>query len=134
MLLCEHAPWFFYDVIGRLCSGYPLARLLPSSACLCFAKSVVKIIYRFRPVFLLRFLVGEHDGLGGFVLLVVPPVGLEQDCVDLLETDGFGAVSHGFDHGADTEVFDGSEGAFRASDDELEGFICEGAVRQANAV
>ena len=36
------------------------------------------------------------------------PVGLEEDGVHLLEVDGLGAVSHGFDEGADVEVFNGS--------------------------
>lgn len=62
------------------------------------------------------------------------PVGLEEHCVDLLEIDGFGAVAHGFDERADAEVFDGPERAFRAACDEVEGFIREGGVRQADAV
>ena len=40
------------------------------------------------------------------------PVGLEEDGVNLGKVDGFGAISDGFDHGADAEIFDGTEGAF----------------------
>lgn len=57
-------------------------------------------------------MVGEYDGLGRFVLLVMSPVWLEEDGVDLLEIDGFGTVSNGFNEGGDAEVFHGSEGAF----------------------
>jgi hypothetical protein len=58
------------------------------------------------------FLVGDYDGLGGFVAGVMPPVGLHEHGIDLFEVDGFGVVSHGFDEGADAEVFDGAQGAF----------------------
>ena len=57
------------------------------------------------------------------------PVGLEEDVVDLLEVDGFGAVADGFDHGANAEVFDGPEGAFGAAGDEVGGGFGEGIVR-----
>jgi hypothetical protein len=53
------------------------------------------------------FLVGEDDRLMGFVSGVVTPVGLHEHGVDLLETDGFGAVAHGFDERPDTEVPEG---------------------------
>ena len=68
------------------------------------------------------------------MLLVVPPVGLEQNGVDLFEVDGLGAVAHGFDERADAEVFDGAQGAFRAADDEVDGGFGEGVVGQADAV
>ena len=74
-------------------------------------------------------MVGEYDGLGGFVLLIVSPVGLQKDCIDLLEIDGFGAVPHGFYHGADTKVFNGSEGAFGAAENEIGCFFGEGSVK-----
>ena len=64
----------------------------------------------------------------------MPPVGLEQDGVDLLEIDGFGLVAHGFDHGSDAEVSDGSESAFGASGDEVDGFFGKGGVGQADAL
>ena len=66
----------------------------------------------------------------GFVALVVSPVGLQQDGVDLLEVDGFGLVADCFDEAADGEVFDGAEGAFGAAGDEVEGGFGEGAVRE----
>jgi len=75
----------------------------------------------------------DEDWLGGFVALVVTPVGLEQDGVDLGEVDGFGAVADGFDHGADAEVFDGAQGAFGTSCDEVGGGLGEGGVWKANA-
>ena len=69
----------------------------------------------------------------GFVALVVTPVGLEEDGVDLREINGFGAVPDGFDHGANAEVFDGSEGAFGAACDEVGGGFGEGCVGEADA-
>ena len=61
------------------------------------------------------------------------PVGLEEDGVDLGEVDGFGAVADCFDHGPNAEVFDGSEGAFGGSCDEVGGGLREGAVGEADA-
>jgi hypothetical protein len=66
----------------------------------------------------LGFLVGEDDGLLGFVAGVVTPVGLHEHGVDLFEINGFGAVAHGFEERADTEVPDGPQ-------DEVEGFVGE---------
>ena len=40
----------------------------------------------------------DDDGLGWFVLLVVSPVGVEQDGVYLFDVDGFGAFAYGFYH------------------------------------
>ena len=76
----------------------------------------------------------NEDGFGRFVALVMPPVGLEEDGVDLFEVDGFGAVSDGFDHGADAEVFDGAEGSFGAACDEVGGGFGEGGVWESDAV
>lgn len=75
----------------------------------------------------------DEDWLGGFVGLVMTPVGLEEDGVDLGEVDGFGAISDGFDHGADAEVFDGTEGAFGTACDEVGGGFGEGGVRESDA-
>jgi hypothetical protein len=63
----------------------------------------------------------DEDRLGGIGVGVVPPVGLEEDGVDLLEIDGFGLVAHGFDERADAEVSDSAERAFRAAGDEVDG-------------
>ena len=80
-------------------------------------------------------LIGEDDALGNrFVLLVVPPVGLEEHGVDLFEIDGFGAVAHGFDDGADAEVLDGAERPFRAADDEVGRGFGEGVVGEGDSV
>ena len=70
---------------------YPLARLRPRSACLCLVKSVLPLAgyLSFGP----GFLIALDEGLGGFVLGVVPPVGLHEDGVDLFEVDGFGLVA-----------------------------------------
>jgi hypothetical protein len=32
------------------------------------------------------------------------PVGLQQDAIDLLELDGFGAIAYGLEQGAEAEV------------------------------
>lgn len=80
-------------------------------------------------------LVGEDDALRcGFVLLVVAPVGLEQDSVDLLEIDGFGLIAHSLDECADTEVFDSSQGAFGTAADEVDGVFGEGGVGKPGTV
>lgn len=95
--------FFCYDAISRTGFRLSLHRVLPSRACVCFAEILWfgwKVFWR------------DEDGLGGLGGLVVTPVGLEEDGVDLFEVDGFGAVSDGFDHAADAEVFDGSEGSF----------------------
>lgn len=66
--------------------------------------------------------------------MIVAPVGLEQDRVDLLEIDSFGAVAYGFDERADAEVLDGAQGALGAASDEVDGFFGECGVRKADAV
>jgi len=88
-----------YDVISRTGSGYPLGELLPSSARPPF----------FQKVFLCfgwEVLGFDEEGLIWFLGLVLSPVGLHEDGVDLFEVDGFGLVAHGFDEGSDAEVFD----------------------------
>lgn len=59
-------------------------------------------------------------------------MGLEEDGVDLLEVDGLGAIPDGFDHGADTEVFDSPEGAFGTSGDEVDGLFGKGGVGETD--
>lgn len=48
------------------------------------------------------------------------PVGLQEDAVDLLEVDGFGAVAHGLEQDAQAEVSGTPEHAFGGADDEAE--------------
>ena len=62
------------------------------------------------------------------------PVGLHEDGVDLGEIDGFGLGADGFDEGAEAEVFDGTQGAFGAANDEVESFFGEGGMRKADTV
>ena len=77
----------------------------------------------------------HDDGLLGLVVLIVTPVGLEEDGVDLLEIDRLGAVSDGFDEGSDTEVLNGPEGALGAADDKVEGGLeFEGVAEQTQDV
>jgi len=80
------------------------------------------------------FLVGGDEGLLRFFTGVVPPVGLHEHGVDLLEIDGLGLVAYGFDHGSDAQVAHGSQDAFGGADDEVQGVFGDGAVRQATAV
>jgi YD repeat-containing protein len=64
-----------------------------------------------QALFEARFLVGLDQGLLGFVVVIVPPVGLHEHGVGLFETDALGLVANGFDQGADAEVFDGTQGS-----------------------
>jgi hypothetical protein len=80
------------------------------------------VLHRALAASALGFLVGEDDGLLGFVAGVVAPVGLHEHGIDLLETDGFDAVAHGFDERADTEAPDGPQDPFRDAQDEAERF------------
>lgn len=76
----------------------------------------------------------DEDGFGGFEVLVVSPVGLHEDGVNLREIDGFGLIADGFDEGSHAEVFDGAEDAFGGSNDEVEGGFSEGVMRETDAV
>lgn len=67
------------DVIRRLWYWLSLGRLLPSRAGVCFAKKLRSTWLRAH-----RLVVGD-DGLGWFSVLIMAPVGLEQDRIDLLE-------------------------------------------------
>ena len=141
----------FYDAEGRIpgvrecapvccatsSASHPLRLSLggsrPRVARLCLAGKVL-VLHRALAASALGFLVGEDDGLLGFVAGVVTPVGLHEPGVDLLQIDGFGVVAHGFDERADTEVPDGPQDAFRDAQDEVERFVGEGVVRQAGEV
>ena len=78
---------------------WSLARAQPRVARLCLAGKVL-VLHRALAASTLGFLVGEDDGLLGFVAGVVTPVGLHEHGVDLLQIDDFGAVAHGFDERA----------------------------------
>jgi hypothetical protein len=80
------------------------------------------------------FLVGDNKRLSGFVLGVVPPVGLHEHGVDLFEVDDFGLVADGFYQGSDTEVLDRSQRAFGKAENEIDGLVGEGLVREAYEV
>ena len=64
--------------------------MLPSIVHFCFAE-----ILRFG----WKIARWDENGFSGFIPLVMTPVGLEEDRVDLGEIDGFGAVSDGFSGG-----------------------------------
>jgi len=73
-------------------------------------------------------LVGEDERFDAFELVTVPPVRLVEHGVDLLDVNGSGLSSNGFDHAADTEVFCGSEVACVTFVDEVDGGFGEGIV------
>jgi hypothetical protein len=52
---------------------------------------------------------------------LAPPVGLQQDAVDLLEVDRLRAVADSFHHWGDGEISDTPEDAFAEASDEVEG-------------
>jgi hypothetical protein len=110
-----------------LCFDYPSARLRPRRACFCFVKRFVLGGFGY-------FLVSVDERLGWFVAGIVTPVRLHEHGVDLFETDGFCLVSHGFEQGADAEVFYSTQGAFGTALDEREGFGAECGVGEAYAV
>lgn len=86
-----------------------LGRLLPSRVCFCFTRKVDFILL--LVLTLDSCPVCSDDGDDGFSLLVLTPVGLEEDGVYLVGVDDFGALAHGFYHGfyhgSYAEVFDG---------------------------
>ena len=65
---------------------------------------------------------------------LLAPVGLKQDAVDLLELDGFGAVAHGLEQGAKTEISRLAQAAFGRAHDEAERVVGEGAVGECGLV
>ena len=117
--------------VVRLRRSHPLRLSLggsrPRVARLCFAGKSFFCVCPAASV--LGFLIGENDGLLGFVTGVVTPVRLHEHGVDLFEVNGFGVVAHGFDEGADTEVSNGPQDALGDAQDEVEGVIGEGVVR-----
>lgn len=69
-----------------------------------------------------------------FEVALSPPVGLQQDAVDLLEVDGLGAVADGLHHGGEGEVSDASEDAFAGARDEVERLVGEGVMAESDFV
>ena len=67
---------------------WSLARAQPRVARLCFAGEVSFFVCPVASV--PGFLIGENDGLLGFVAGVVTPVGLHEHGVDLFEINGLG--------------------------------------------
>jgi len=70
------------------------------------------------------------DGL----VTVFPPMGLDEDAVDLFEVHNAGLVADGFDEGSQTKIAGASQQAFTGTDNEGQGFRGEGVVTQAGAV
>ena len=102
-----------------------MARLRPRRAGVRFPKIL--------PLVVLVFCFYE-EWLRRFVGLVLPPVWLHENGVDLLEIDDFGLISHGFYHGSDAEVFYASEDSFGTSQDEIESGLGEGVMRESDAI
>ena len=75
-----------------------------------------------------------HGILGDGLVTVFPPVGLDEDAVDLFEVHDAGLVADGFDERAQAEVAGAAQQAFAGADDEGQGFRGEGVVAQAGAV
>lgn len=59
---------------------------------------------------------------------------LEQDAIDLLEVDCFGAVADGLQQGAETQVLGAAEHAFGRADDETERIVGEGGVSEGDLI
>ena len=86
--------------------GYPLISCFPA---VLISVSPKWIRCSWLVVSGLRFLFSfEDESFVGFVLLVVSPVRLEEDGVDLLGVDDLGLVPDGFDEGSDAEVLGGA--------------------------
>src|SRR5687768_13644256 len=65
---------------------------------------------------------------------LLAPVRLEQDAIDLLELDGFGAVADGFEQGAQAEISRLAQTAIGRAHDEAECVVGEGAVGERGLV
>ena len=85
-------------------------------------------------VFVVGSLVGEDDGFFAFEHVALPPVGLVEDLIDVLDVDGFGLCPDGFEHASEAEVFGGAEVAVADLFDEVESGLGKGVVREAGAV
>ncbi len=65
---------------------------------------------------------------------LLAPVGLKQDAVDLFEVDGFDAVAHGLEHGAEAEIFGPAQDSLGRADDEGERVVGEGGMSEGDLV
>ena len=63
-----------------------------------------------------------------------PPVGLEQDAVDVGQLDGFGIVADGFQQRGDAQVARTTQEAVGGADEEIERLGGKGAMSQAAQV
>ena len=63
-----------------------------------------------------------------------PPVGLEQDAVDVGQLDGFGIVTDGFEQGGNAKVAGTTQEAIGGADDEIERLGGKGTMSQAAEV
>lgn len=123
-----HAPLrFLVTAFVASVSDYPLAGCVPAEPASVWSKEFL-LSGRYVILFLAGFLIAVDEGLGGFVLGIVPPVGLHEDGVDLFEIDSSGLIADGFYQGSDAEILDGPQGAFRKAQDEVDGFIGEGLM------
>ena len=66
--------------------------------------------------------------------MMISPMRLNEDPIDLFEVNEFGLIADGFEQRADAEVFDSAEDAFGGADDEGDGFFGEGVVSETGAI
>src|ERR1017187_6306311 len=68
------------------------------------------------------------------LVTVFPPMGLDEDAVDLFEVYNAGLVADGFDERTQAQVAGPTQQSFAGTDNEGEGFWGEGVVPQAGPV
>jgi hypothetical protein len=61
--------------------------------------------------------------LGVSPIVLLSPVGLEQDAIDLFEIDAFGLIADGFQETGKAKIADTTQEAFGGTRDESEGFL-----------
>ena len=66
--------------------------------------------------------------------MVVPPMGLNEDTVDLREVDGFGSITNGLQQTGEAEVPGPADDAFGGTNDEGERFRGERVVSEPRLV
>ena len=65
---------------------------------------------------------------------VLAPVRLQEDAVDLLQVDGFGAIAHGLEQGTEAEVSRAAQDSLARAYDEAGGVVGEGRVCERDPV